>query len=115
PSIQKHDLLLIGSGSGSTSSLVNNAQKAKESGAYLATLTIYRDATIGQISDAIIEIPGGTPKNNSTNQDTAKSIQPMGTLFEQLSWLTYDAIILELIEMTNQTAETMFARHANLE
>lgn len=115
PSISEGDLLIIGSGSGSTSSLVVDANKAKAAGAQLATLTIYPDATIGKASDALIRIPGGTPKNESANEDTAHSIQPMGTLFEQLSWITYDTLVLELMELTGETAETMFPRHANLE
>ncbi|MDF7638121.1 6-phospho-3-hexuloisomerase [Lactobacillus sp. ESL0791] len=115
PSIQKGDLLVIGSGSGSTGSLVVDAQKAKKCGAQIATLTIYPDATIGKLADGSIIIPGETPKNESVDHDTAESIQPMGTLFEQLSWLTYDAIILELMELTGETSESMFPRHANLE
>ena len=42
PSIQAGDLLVLGSGSGTTASLVSNAKKAKAQGAVLATLTIAR-------------------------------------------------------------------------
>lgn len=115
PAIGKGDLLIIGSGSGSTTSLVQNAKKAKAAGAYIATITIYADAPCGAISDAVVKIPGGTPKNETGEADTATSIQPMGTLFEQLSWITYDTLILELMAKTGETAETMFPRHANLE
>lgn len=106
---------MIGSGSGSTGSLVVDAKKAKAVGAKLATVTIYPTAEIGSLADAIIAIPGETPKNETGAADTAHSVQPMGTLFEQLSWLTYDAIILELMKLTGETTDTMFPRHANLE
>ena len=106
---------MIGSGSGSTGSLVVDAKKAKGVGAKLATVTIYPTAKIGSLADAIITIPGETPKNETGTADTAHSVQPMGTLFEQLSWLTYDAIILELMKLTGETTDTMFPRHANLE
>ncbi|WEV39996.1 6-phospho-3-hexuloisomerase [Lactobacillus sp. ESL0681] len=115
PAIQSGDLLLIGSGSGSTSSLVIDAKKAKQIGTQVALLTIYPDSEIGQLANCMIEIPGGTPKNESADTDTANSEQPMGTLFEQLSWLTYDALVMELMDLTGETDETMFARHANLE
>ena len=115
PSIGEGDLLVIGSGSGSTGSLVVDAKKAKAVGAKLATVTIYPTAEIGSLADAIIAIPGETPKNETGAADTAHSVQPMGTLFEQLSWLTYDAIILELMKLTGETTDTMFPRHANLE
>lgn len=115
PAIKKGDLLLLGSGSGSTSSLVIDAKKAQEKGASIATLTIYPNAEIGRIADALIVIPGETPKNESSDKDTAHSIQPMGSLFEQLSWLTYDTIVIEMMKLSGETATTMFNRHANLE
>ena len=37
PSIQAGDLLIVGSGSGNTASLVSNAKKAKDQGAKVAT------------------------------------------------------------------------------
>lgn len=43
------------------------------------------------------------------------SIQPMSNLFEQMSWLVYDSIIMTLMDDLNQTAEEMMARHTNLE
>jgi 6-phospho-3-hexuloisomerase len=39
----------------------------------------------------------------------------MGSAFEQISFLTYDAIILELMDALNETTDSMFPRHANLE
>jgi 6-phospho 3-hexuloisomerase len=115
PSIKEGDLLIIGSGSGATSSLLDNAKKAKSIGAKLATLTIYPDAPIGKLADVIVQIPGETPKKVTKDQDLVTSIQPMGSLFEQLSWLTYDSIILNLMDVLNETTDTMFPRHANLE
>ncbi|MDT2601527.1 6-phospho-3-hexuloisomerase [Enterococcus hulanensis] len=113
PSIKKGDLLIIGSGSGNTNSLVVDAEVAKKVGAKLVTLTIFPDGLIGKQADSIIVLPGETPKNDSDSKKN--SIQPMGTLFEQLSWLTYDSIVLELMNITNTSEESMFNLHANLE
>ncbi|MDD9148892.1 6-phospho-3-hexuloisomerase [Sporolactobacillus sp. CQH2019] len=115
PAISDKDLLIIGSGSGETASLVADAKKAKEIGAWLATLTIYPDRTIGALADAIIEIPGVTSKVNAAGTDAGSSIQPHGSSFEQMSWLVYDAMVVDLMLMTHQTDKEMFARHANLE
>ncbi|GEN87000.1 hypothetical protein OSO01_17390 [Oceanobacillus sojae] len=41
--------------------------------------------------------------------------QAEGSSFEQISFLTYNAIILELIKQHNETAEPMFERNADLE
>ncbi len=115
PSIGKGDLLVVGSGSGTTAGMLANVNKAKAADASVGTLTIFPDAAIGQAADIVITIPGATPKKGSQAADTATSIQPMGSLFEQLSWLVYDSIILELMELTGETGETMYPRHANLE
>ena len=105
PSIRKGDLLVIGSGSGTTDGLVSAAKKAKQAGAMLATLTMFPEQTIGQMCDAVIKIPGVTPKRGRGDSDTAVSIQPMGTLFEQLCWLVYDSLVLLLMKELGQTAE----------
>lgn len=113
PALTAADVLVIGSGSGETGSLVTMAQKAKKIGAKLATLTIHPEATIGSLADVIVTIPGATPK--SSLADTVRSIQPMGNTFEQLCWLVYDAVIMILMDKLHRSEEEMFALHANLE
>lgn len=114
PSIQRDDLLIIGSGSGETGSLVVAARCSKKQGAKLATLTMFPNNTIGSLADSIIVIPGITSKV-PTAVTKKLTVQPPGSSFEQLSWLTYDAMVVDLKERTGQTNEDMFARHANLE
>lgn len=41
--------------------------------------------------------------------------QPMGSAFEQLCFITYDAIVLELMSELGESSATMFTRHADLE
>jgi 6-phospho-3-hexuloisomerase len=115
PAIANGDILIVGSGSGTTASLAVNAEKAKKVGAKLATITIFPQAKIGQLADVIVQLPGATPKRGEGEEDSAVSVQPMGSLFEQLSWLTYDATIMELMTLLGETSDTMFPRHANLE
>ena len=70
---------------------------------------------IGQMSDVVVTVPGSTPKKAEGEKNLAESVQPMGNLFEQMSWLVYDSIIMALMEEMNQTVEEMMARHTNLE
>ena len=113
PAIRSGDLLIIGSGSGETGSLVVMARKAREEHASVITVTIHPKAAIGSLSEAFIQIPGATPK--SKLEDTIQSVQPMGNAFEQMSWLVYDAVIILLMKKMNRTEEEMFRLHANLE
>lgn len=114
PSIRKDDLLVIGSGSGTTASLVINAEKAKAQGAHIATITLCPGAAIGQMADAVITVPGVTWKSGGVENEVT-TVQPGGSLFEQLSWLIYDSIIVELMTALGETEESMAPRHANLE
>jgi 6-phospho-3-hexuloisomerase len=113
PNIEADDLLIIGSGSGETASLVSMAVKAKSIGFTLALVSIFPESTIGDQAEAIIKIPAPTPK---VKIDTGvKSIQPMGSLFEQSLLLVFDSIILRLMEKQGNCSDVMFNRHANLE
>ena len=113
PAIEPGDLLVINSGSGETASLVVNARRAKELDAKLATTTIHPEATIGSLADVVVTIPGATPKSELA--DTAGSIQPMGSAFEQMSWLCFDVVIMILMDRMHKNADAMFRLHANLE
>ncbi|PGT76718.1 6-phospho-3-hexuloisomerase [Bacillus sp. AFS040349] len=112
PSINKHDLLIICSGSGETKSLVSMAEKAKSYGASVAVVTISPNSTIGEMSDLIIKIPAA-PKNQEGNE--YGTIQPMGSLFEQTLLLFFDSIILRYMEIQSLTTTDMYTKHANLE
>ncbi|WP_046175921.1 6-phospho-3-hexuloisomerase [Domibacillus indicus] len=110
PNLQEEDLLIIGSGSGETKSLAAMAEKAKSIGASVAAVTIVPDSSIGRLADLVIELPAQTKADTSN-----KSIQPMGSLFEQSLLLFYDSLILEIMEKRGMNSGNMYGRHANLE
>jgi 6-phospho-3-hexuloisomerase len=112
PNFEKDDLLIIGSGSGETKSLVSIAEKAKNIGGKIAAVTIFPESTIGKAADISIQLPG-SPKDQSEGND--QTIQPMGSLFEQTLLLFYDAIILRFMEKKGLDTNKMYGRHANLE
>lgn len=111
--IDENGLLVICSGSGSTKSLVNHAQKAKEVGAKIALITINTESPIAKMADVVVEISAPSPK--SAKQGDIKSIQPMGSLFEQSEGIFMDIAIMMLMERRHMDSDTMFGRHANME
>jgi 6-phospho-3-hexuloisomerase len=113
PNIQKSGLLVICSGSGETKSLVNHAHKAKEVGAKIALITINPESTIAKLADVVVEISAPSPK--SAKQGDIKSIQPMGSLFEQSEGIFMDISVMMLMEKRHMDSDTMFGRHANME
>jgi len=113
PGIASGDLLIVGSGSGRTESLVAMTGKAKKIGARLALLTIDPISPIAQLADCVVQIPASSPKIEGATVNT--SIQPMGSLFEQCLFIACDACIVQLMQRADVDANQMFARHANLE
>ncbi len=113
PPLQVGDLLLIGSGSGATASLLAMAEKTKALGGVVALITILPDSGIGQLADVTVRIPAPTPKAMGTVRFA--SVQPMGTLFEQSLMIFLDLMVLRLMARKGIDAASMFERHANLE
>ncbi|TWI58088.1 6-phospho-3-hexuloisomerase [Halalkalibacter nanhaiisediminis] len=109
---EKDDLLIIGSGSGETKTLISIAEKAKSIGGTVAAVTIFPESTIGKLANITVKLPGA-PKDQS--ESDYKTIQPMGSLFEQTMLLFYDAVILRFMEKKGLDTNKMYGKHANLE
>lgn|SRR5690606_34506486 len=110
--LEKDDLLIIGSGSGETKTLIAIAEKAKSLGGKIVAITISPESTIGKLADIIVKLPGVTKDQSSGDY---KSIQPMGSLFEQTMLLFYDSVILRFMEKKGIDSNKMYGKHANLE
>ncbi|MBO0600736.1 6-phospho-3-hexuloisomerase [Sporosarcina sp. E16_3] len=111
PNLEPDDIFIVGSGSGETQSLAAMTQKAKSIGATVVAVTINPESTIGKLADIKIEIPAQAKGEGNSG----KSIQPMGSLFEQSLLLFYDAVILKFMDKKGLNSEVMYGRHANLE
>lgn len=114
PGIASGDLLVIGSGSGRTASLLSSAQKAKSLGAKVLLVTIDPASPIGELADATIRIPAPSPKASGGGAQQV-TIQPMGSLFEQSLFLLLDGLIVMLMQKRGIGSDEMFTRHANME
>ncbi|ATH92504.1 6-phospho-3-hexuloisomerase [Bacillus glycinifermentans] len=112
PSFTEKDLLIVGTGSGKTESLLHMAEKAKDIGGTVAAVTVSPDSPIAEVSDHIVQLPG-SPKDKAASDK--QTIQPMGSLFEQTLLLFYDAAILRMMEMKGLNTQHMYGNHANLE
>jgi 6-phospho-3-hexuloisomerase len=110
-SLQKGDLLIVGSGSGGTATVSQMANKAKKIGARIAILTMFPDSVIGNMADCIVEIP--SPESRKAGD--LESIQLEGTLFEQSMFLVLEFVILKLMKIDNLSDDNMNSLHANLE
>jgi 6-phospho-3-hexuloisomerase len=105
PNLEKGDIFIIGSGSGETKSLVAMAEKAKNIGGTIAAITIFPESTIGKLADITIQVPAQAKSKEDVGN---KSIQPMGSLFEQSLLLIYDSVILRFMERKGVNSEIMY-------
>ncbi|OON92066.1 MAG: hypothetical protein ATN34_01280 [Epulopiscium sp. Nele67-Bin002] len=111
PRANANDLLIIGSGSGETGSLIELAKSAKKLNMTVVVFTTANMSTLAKLADNYVVLPGIT----KFSQADCVNLQPMGSGFEQLLFITLDAIILELITVMNLSPEFMKGNHANLE
>lgn len=109
PHTRPGDLFIIGSGSGETTSLINQANIAINNGVQIALITTNPDSSLGKMADTIVVIPAKSKK------DAEQTLQPMGSQFEQTTLFLYDSLILTLMEKTGENNQTMKQRHADLE
>ena len=67
---------------------------------------------MGEWADLIVELkaPSKTKQVQGLN-----SMQPMTTLNEQSLGIFFDAVVLEMMEYLDETHDSMWARHSNLE
>lgn len=112
PAISDGDLLLACSGSGETQTIFDLVKIGKKNNAKIALITGNVESRMGLLADCIV-----TLKAPSKTKEVAglKSIQPMTTLNEQCLSIFFDAVVLVLMNKMNETHDTMWARHSNLE
>lgn len=113
PAIGAADLLLIGSASGRTGSLLRYLDTAGEAGARLATFTGVMESPIAAAAASVLHIPATNFKAGSP--PAVESVLVMGSLFEHCLGLLCDLIVIRLKLALNIEETAMNARHANLE
>lgn len=109
PSIDKGDLLMGISASGTSPSLLHHFSKAEEVGA--TTFVVTASTEQGLLPRGTLVIPAASKHRRKEEPET---IQPLGSQFDQSAHLLLDAIILSLLEGRNDNDE-LLKRHANVE
>jgi 6-phospho-3-hexuloisomerase len=111
PAIGPGDVLLVASGSGTTSGIVAAATTADSAGAKIAAVSTARVSPLAALADAVVIVPAAAKLDRS---GTA-SEQYAGSLFEQAVGLIGDAVFHALWKRSGQSADDLWPRHANIE
>ncbi len=105
PSITKYDLLIAVSGSGETQTVVDIL---KECPSKKACITAEKNSPIAKQCELVILLKGKTKKSG-------KSIEPLGSLFEQTSQIFLDTVVLGLMDKLKLKENVMKKKHSNTE
>ncbi|GLC80781.1 6-phospho-3-hexuloisomerase [Lacrimispora brassicae] len=112
PAITQEDLLIVGSGSGSTLFPLGIAKKAKAAGARVVHIGSNPSSEMKDVAEFMVRIPVRT-KNYL--EDEIDSVQPMTSLFEQSLLILGDTVAKMIIDKKNIDMKSLWKFHANLE
>ena len=112
PPVGPGDLLIVTAGQGWLPTAETFMDIAKSAGARTAIITAQPAGRGAKKADLQLVIPAQTMAND---QGAKVSVLPMGSLFEIAEAIVFELVILKLRDRVGETAETMRARHTNLE
>lgn len=114
PHIGQGDLLIATLGDGRIGHIDYVCRRAKEAGAYIYVVTGSPSGeTAKNVADSVLFIPAAVYRGTDP---VVPSFQPMGNLFEQCLLITFDIIIMMLVDETPElTFEKMSHNHRNIE
>lgn len=112
PAITGEDLLIVGSGSGTTLFPAGIAQKAHTLGAKVVHIGSNPNSPLKDIAAFMVRIPVRT---KYYLEDEIDSSQPMTSLFEQTLLLLGDVVAKMIIDRQGLDLKGLWQYHANLE
>ena len=112
PHVAAGDLLIVSAGPGDLATARTLAGIARAAGARTALVTAQPEGELARHVDVVTVIPAQTMADDRGGR---LSVLPMGSLFETAQMIAFELAILRLRPRFNETAETMRARHTNLE
>ncbi|PGV49254.1 6-phospho-3-hexuloisomerase [Bacillus sp. AFS037270] len=112
PAIGEGDLLVSVSGSGTTKSVVWTSEKTQSLGCPVIAVTTNPESPLAAAATRILHVPAATKYRR---ENELKTIQPLGSLFDQCVHLLFDTICLQYSQLSSVSNNDAFARHSNLE
>lgn len=121
PAVERNDILLAISGSGTTTVIVTAARIAKKVGARIVAITSHRNSPLGKRADHTVVIRGRTKLAKDRDYFSRQilgvhePLAPLGTVFEVASTVFLDSLVVVLMRKLGKTERDLRARHATIE
>jgi 6-phospho-3-hexuloisomerase len=105
------DLFLCAAGPGELSTGSALCGVARDAGARVLVVTAEPDGATSAHADDLLVLPAQTMASDIGST----AVLPMGSLFEGVMFLVFEVLVLRLRDLLGETAESMRARHTNME
>ena len=121
PNVGEGDLVIVISGSGTTTVPLAAAQMAESLHAKVVAITSQEESPLARTADLVVDMPGreDIAAENEYHIRQLKgqheSLAPMGTMFEDTTMIFLDSIIAELMNRLGLSEDAMRERHATIE
>jgi 6-phospho-3-hexuloisomerase len=112
PAVGPGDLFIVSAGPGDLATARTLAGIARKASARTALVTAQPAGGLAKEVDIVTVIPAQTMADDRGGK---LSVLPMGSLFETAQMIFFELVILQLRPRFAETADTMRARHTNLE
>jgi 6-phospho-3-hexuloisomerase len=108
------DLLVVSAGPGHFGTVASLIETARAAGAKVLVVTAQPQGACAAAADAVIHVHAQTMADDHGG-GAAKSVLPMGSLYEGALFVLFEVMVLRLRERLAVAPEAMRARHTNLE
>jgi 6-phospho-3-hexuloisomerase len=120
PALTADDLVLVISGSGTTTTVVAQAEVSKSVGSRVVAVTSHLDSPLGRTADEVVLVKGRTKIDQITDYEGRQisgvyDNAPLGTMFELSVMVFLDSVIAALMQRLGIHEIDLRARHANAE
>ena len=120
PALSADDLVLVISGSGTTTTVVAQVEVAKSVGSRVVAVTSHLDSPLGRVADEVVLVKGRTKIDQITDYEGRQisgvyDNAPLGTMFELSVMVFLDSVIAALMQRLGIHEIDLRARHANAE
>ncbi|HEU4568597.1 MAG TPA: 6-phospho-3-hexuloisomerase [Marmoricola sp.] len=112
PAVREGDLVVAISGSGKTGGTVRAAESARGAGAVVHAVTTDPASPLGQVAEGALVLPAATKYRRA---DEAPTIQPLSSLFDQMTHIALDVVCLDVARRRDVDNERARANHSNTE
>lgn len=112
PALRDGDTVVAVSGSGTTAGTVRVAEQAATVGAKVYAVTTEPDSPLAQQAAGVLVLPAATKQRRPGEAET---VQPLSSLFDQVTHVTLDVVCLLLAERRHVDNAQAAATHANTE